>query len=89
MSKTPKKEVSVRYDDKGITTYYANIAQVRTNPYDVEIIMGRVNVIDENEEKRVLNIEDPVRIIMSKEHAVAFFNALKENLISNGVIRKD
>lgn len=58
--------------------YYTNVAQVRSNPFDIEFLFARSDVVEKKENDEVLlHSAESIRILMTYSHAEAFMDVLK------------
>lgn len=70
--------VKVAYETEEIPTFYANVAQMTTSPYDVIMTFGRRRA--ERDEEGGLVIADAIQVYMSPQHARSVAALLERQL---------
>ncbi len=78
MTKTDAGNQTVRYEQDEIPTFYSNIAQAVTSPYDVILRFGRRKL--ETERAEGVTISDAIQVYMSPQHARAVMALLERQL---------
>lgn len=70
--------VKVAYEIEEIPTFYANVAQMTTSPYDVIVTFGRRKA--GRDEEGGLVIADAIQVYMSPQHARSVAGLLERQL---------
>lgn len=70
--------IKVSYETKEIPTFYANVAQMTTSPYDVIMTFGRRK--PGRDEEGGLVIADAIQVYMSPQHARSVAALLERQL---------